>query len=194
MKLSKELLKEIYEFVNETLKAKIENEVPEMKTTFEVGKWYTPLNEYQGKAMVCIINIDDFNNVGYGFDFKGNYLTENYSIIGNTNPKGYRLATPEEVETALVNEAERRGFKEGVKYSNNWVGYERISFVDSSDFRMGANGFGFQTLCQSGNDWIFKNGTWATIINEPTEKELLIEKANKVEKELIELKKQIDLL
>ena len=178
MKLSKELLKEIYNAVDENLKAKIENEVPEMKARLEVGKWYKH-NKF------LLYAIDDTH--WYGFDH-GAHWEDNVSYTNLLHDNYLQLATPEEVETALVNEAKRRGFKEGVKC---------ISLLSPDGEEILKSDFQFQSnnLWIDSNEYkccIFKNGKWATIINEPTEKELLIEKANKVEAELIELKNQIN--
>ena len=175
MKLSKKLLKEIYEFVDENLKAKIEIEVPGMKPTLEVGKWY------KSHARLVFRTGDDNN---YGFCRGGIWKTDLFCYEVNN----WKLATPEEVKTALVNEAKKRGFKEGVKYS-----FENCKNITA----IGSLSFNFQgelndLYFKDSVSFIFKKGTWATIINEPTEKELLIEKANKVEAELIELKKQIN--
>ncbi len=187
MKLSKELLKEIYDFVDENLKAKIENEVPEMKPTLEVGKWYTPLNEYKGKAMVCIVNTDDFYNVGYGFDFKGNYVTDNYSIIGNTNPKSFRLATPEKVKTAIKNELIKLGFIKGCSFYS--VLYQRKCESTSGNLDFSHFNEDFNWIIYIDGEDVFRNGKFATLIKE---KELLIEKLNELKEKANELEKQIN--
>jgi hypothetical protein len=182
MNLSKKLLKEIYEFVDENLKAKIENEVPEIKPTVEVGKWYK-----DSKFLLYIID----NTHWYGFD-SGGYWRDNVWYLNLLNDRILLLATPEEVETALFNEAKRRGFKEGVKCVSLVAPEGKETFKSNFQFE-----FHLNRLWVDSNKYkccIFDNGKWATIITEPTEKELLIEKANKVEAELIELKQQINKL
>ena len=187
MKLSKELLKEIYNSVDETLKAKIEIEAPEMKAKIEIGKWQN-IETVQGfKFIHFVTEIEDETILGYGFNFELNIYYNN-SVCILDEIKSISDATPEEVETALVNEAKRRGFKEGVKC---------ISLLSPDGEEILKSDFQFQSnnLWIDSNEYkccIFKNGKWATIINEPNEKELLIEKANKVEAELVELKKQIN--
>jgi hypothetical protein len=87
----KDLLKEV-----ESLKKQEPN--------FEVGKWY--------KSGKTLFNYQLDYGV-YGFDDEGEWETCD-SWIWETWFDGTRLATPQEVETALIAEAKRRGFKEGV--------------------------------------------------------------------------------
>jgi hypothetical protein len=184
MKLSKELLKEIYEFVDENLKAKIQNEVPEMKPKLEYNRWLKDDNHPN-----WLWGYDNEGNV-YGFDSNVKWIE--IKAEGNPNSYNNRYATHEEAETALVNEAKRRGFKEGVKCVSLIAPEGKETLKSNFVFE-----FYLNRLWVYSNKYkccIFKNGIWATIITEPNEKELLIDKANKVEAELIELKKQIEKL
>jgi len=184
MKLSKKLLKEIYNSVDENLKAKIENEVPEINPKLEVGKWYKStdgmLFNFQGKYSRF------YDSGAYGFTVSKNWY-ENLGI-GIEEILEYELAKPEEVKTALIAEAKRRGFTFG-KYFKELQDEENGGLIERSgkcgkwvefkDNKLFVIGYG---------RWkIFDNGTWATIINEPTQKELL-------QKQVDELKRQIDLL
>jgi hypothetical protein len=186
MKLSKELLKEIYDFVDANLKAKIENEVPEMKPTLEEWKWY------RHKNCNTLVFFQGLDVETYGF-YHPKKSEPIFEVCNNwsTDVDVWQLATREEVGTALVNEAKRKYKGKKVKCIHfgeslvNFDNLEKIKYHDDGCLRLYADN---RCIC------IFDNGTWATIINEPTEKELLIEKANKVEAELIELKKEINKL
>jgi hypothetical protein len=85
------------------------------KPKLEIGKWYK--NSLIGGSIFCITQIPDDRNYvvgGYGFE----YLDKNPKWVeNNDNYWGLgdlKLATEEEVETVLKNEAKKRGFKEGV--------------------------------------------------------------------------------
>jgi hypothetical protein len=184
MKLSTELLKEIYNSVDQKLKAKIENEVPEINPKLEVGRWYKWNDSNTDTNVLLNITQTDSREIwAYGFvnnEFKHNciFYSQKYNREAIEN---LTLATPEEVETALINEAKRTGFKKGVK----------CVFVNSENVRViKGNMYNFNEDCNYlslGYNVIFHKGKWATIINEPTQKELL-------QKQVDELKRQIDLL
>ena len=192
MKLSTKLLKEIYNSVDENLKAKIEIEVPEIKPSLEVGKWYKndkyPNLVYLEKHTKERDLTNEFGTFAIGYGFTFNDSPEWYSQLIFANTRNFTLATPQEVETALINEAKRRGFTFG-KYFKELQDEENGSLFDKS----GKCGKWFEFknnklfVIGHGRWKIFDNGTWATIINEPTQKELL-------QKQVDELKRQIDLL
>ena len=192
MKLSTELLKEIYNAVDQNLKTKIENEVPEIKPNLEVGKWYKN-NEYPNLVYLEKHTKErDLTNefgtfaIGYGFTFNDFPEWSNELIFANV--RNFTLATPEEVETALINEAKKRGFTFG-KYFKELQDKGNGGLIEKSG-RCG-KWFEFKDnklfVIGYGRWKIFDNGTWATIITEPTKKELL-------QKQVDELKRQIDLL
>jgi len=191
MKLSTELLKEIYNSVDENLKAKIENEVPEIKPKLEVGKWYKwNDSENNTNVLINITNIDRREICAYGFvnnEFKHNciFYSQKYNIEAIEN---LTLANSEQVETALINEAKRRGFTFR-KYFKELQDEENGGLFDKSGKCGKFFEFKNNKLFVLGyGKWkIFDSGTWATIINEPTQKELL-------QKQVDELKRQIDLL
>jgi hypothetical protein len=71
-------------------------------------------------------------------------------------------ATKKEVEEALIAEAKRRGFKEGVTVA--WDGTVIINNLKES-FTMSVDG---GRLKENNSNWnIFKNGKWAEIIEVP---------------------------
>lgn len=172
--ISKEFVKELCKepnikeaFIREGI---IEND------KLEVGKWYNWINK---ELLFFITKIENDQIYYYGFD---NGVFENDWIhIDNY----FELATPQEVETALINEAKKRGFKFGVTFNNAYnsechnknsgVVDSKISFLDYSKD-------GFQGL-HTNNQWIFYNGVWAEIIDETIEikKSLILNTPNDLE-------------
>ena len=96
------------------------------------------------------------------------------------------LATEEEVKTALVNEAVKRGFELGKKVKWNFEGSEgyKRSNITKDDFEYFVN----KNKLELSYGVVFDNGKWATLITEPTEKELLGNKIKDLEKNLEEVK------
>jgi len=140
------------------------------ETKLEVGKWY----KYQN-CLAFILELeeeDDF--IAYGFLGKKWYDKCSHWTNGFF---GWKLATKEEVETALINEAKRRGFKVGSKFKNivkSDLG--RTCEIITSKFRFD---YHRNTLDDPrGYGLIFDNGVWAEIIQpkqmtkEEIEKEL----------------------
>jgi len=106
------------------------------------------------------------NYIGYGFSLDRKKYYYESPFITDEQIKYSRLATPEEVETALVNEAKRRGFKgkerlvweiDGARYliSNPELSY--FEYEKESSILFFAKGI------------VFDNGTWAEIITTPND-------------------------
>lgn len=119
-------------------------------TTLEVGKWY----KKDTRLMFCF-NGKYGNSTNYGFNHEGDF-SEN---IGVHEGDSYRELTDKEVEEALIKEAKKRGFKEGVqvKYLDN-----SISKWSKED-----NGFLFKNGCLCLHSHLYKifyNGKWAEAI------------------------------
>lgn len=96
----------------------------------------------------------------YGFDYQDNWFyTDRESLDFSDNY--YNPADPKEVEQRLIEEAKRRGFKEGVKYScfeTDQFHTIKSFLVYDEDENWVADGYG---------GVVFKDGIWATIIPEP---------------------------
>ena len=131
------------------------------KPKLEVGKWYKR-NGY----LMCFQSEDthqrnSFKTTGYGFDSDGWRDKMWFNC-----PEDFTEATHQEVETALINEAKRRGFKEGVRF---------ISAMENRDIECDAlsNNFKYHadkahwglTISGSNGASIFVKGKWATIIS-----------------------------
>lgn len=144
--------------------------------TLEVGKWYKDPNwelrlVYVEEAIKPIGNNGAIK--GYGFDVKGNWIV--YSDGFYAGAHNLYLATTQEVETALIAEAKKRGFVESVKISK-----DGINARFSSEFKFNPINGKFEFLPHSnildsnGNGHVFHNGKWATIV-EKSKDEILNE-------------------
>lgn len=153
--------------------------------SLEVGKWYMHLDN----LLFYVREIKEKNCYGYGF-WDGEWFDDCKSIHDNNDcMQDIRLATKKEVEEALIAEAKRRGYNNGVDfncctYSVKVKVSERIYFhiYENGDTHLYSNGF------------IFNNGKWAEIINDPTKDKIaeLEARINKGQKELQELKGLVD--
>lgn len=110
-----------YEITEEQIKelakgnAKVKKWFPEVFEIDFLNKWQTPLNGYEGIALLFRTNKDVFN-AGYGFDYKGDWVNKRYSICAK--PDNFRLATDSEVLEALTNEFKKQNPK--VKLISAW--------------------------------------------------------------------------
>jgi hypothetical protein len=137
-----------------SVKAKIEKEFPQLfEVKLEVGKWY--------KTKGCLFNFQ-LNSKSYGFNGK-KWVKTNWIVEPNkVDEKNWKpiSATTEEVETALVNEAKKRGFKEGVKIKNLFDYNLIICKGEINNFY--SNQLWFDKV-----GCIFKDGKWAEILPQP---------------------------
>lgn len=133
----------------------------------EVGKWYL----YSGHSrinipLMLITSIGHTNFTFKGFDFKGFWTDSDFYPINEINTNGYKEATPQEVEEALIKEAKRRGLLHGVRFvspnGEDW-GFK----VNSNDFHFDEvnNTLSF-TQDLGGTVFLFIDGHWAEPIIE----------------------------
>lgn len=157
----KQFIKDGHKAACSEWKTKIEKEFPKLfkETELVVGKWY--------KYGVCG-SLMPWNNgeSTYGF-FDGEYDS---SWCFGRDVSTAIPATDKEVEDALIKEAKKRGFKEGVKFYNISVHIED-DFNDTctccNDYRYHSDD---PSLCL-GDGSIFYKGKWATIIQTITKAE-----------------------
>ena len=160
----KEFIKKAHSAACSEWKENIEKEFPKLfkEDALVVGKWY--------KSEGCLFNYQKQSNV-YGFFTDGSWMNGDWIWYGaNAKP-----ATDKEVEEALIKEAKKRGFKEGVRIKSKWM--PNISANKLNGKFMFDNKF---ELCAATNGLmiytIFQNGVWAeivdTITKEQAEKEL----------------------
>lgn len=131
----------------------------------EVGKWYVRKNNPK-----CIINYSG-NEYNYGFGCIGNW-SDGWAL-NNENKDSFRKATPKEVETALVNEAKKRGFIKGAIFKSIDYNLEEVLKIQLEDYCVFVNSMGLRTESNTPFRNIYKNGIWATII--PSKKMTLSE-------------------
>lgn len=142
------------------------------ETKLEIGKWY----RYNG-WLICFTGIkNDTYKVellqGYGFD---NEMRFRESGNFGSSPEYWVLANEEEVKSALIKEAERRGFKSGAKFKSTISDNGRIRSVfkyyseDIFSFYFDINKITISTKEDEwdencSNPYIFKDGIWAEVI------------------------------
>jgi len=142
----KDLLKEV-----ESLK--------KQEPKFEAGKWYvvTSVNNYK-----YLFNYQSTTNnqyIGFGYNYKlESWIT---SPLMETNQlQSITPATPSEIETALIAEAKRRGFKDNLIIKD--AKYKEKSPPQFGHYRYIAD----QDGLTNDMSWVYYQGQWAEIIQE----------------------------
>jgi hypothetical protein len=168
MKITKEqqeFIKEAYisTDVCQEWKDSIKENFPKLfkETELEVGKWYKQIDKYETDFL---LNYQGDTNGSYGF---WNLGYGEWSFSSDDLGLQATPATDKEVEDALIKEAKRRGFKEGVKFKclyNHIIGGSCVPMLGSDGLLWIEKG------C------VFRNGIWATplktITKEEAEKQL----------------------
>lgn len=132
--------------------------------SLEVGKWYKT-NELGSPFLIFITKIilDSVAQcMAYGFCHEGEWYDNSRFGINNLTP-----ATDKEVEEALIKEANKRGFKEGVN-----ADLSTANPCHLKNYHFLSNDFEYSKPC----NWlsldgviIFEDGKWAEIIEQPKE-------------------------
>ena len=131
---------------------------PVFKEKFKIGDWVTWSNGVTGRIVSHCKSFTD----SWSLDVKGDL--KEYS---SCSEKWLRLATPEEIKKTLVEEAIKRGFKEGVEL-NNALQKPSISPIwtiagdDPSFFYYKEQDELIYVLC--GGHVIYSKGKWAEIL------------------------------
>lgn len=141
------------------------------ENVLEVGKWYKVNSE--PKSIFRLEGINEKCIEAYGFDFKGIYSDKSIWFNGTIDKYTFLAATPEQIETALINEAKKRGYSEGIivkSFLDKTANYKLISsgIKISTEFYNGGQD-DFALRC--GGACIYSNGIWAEII-EPAKEEI----------------------
>jgi len=162
-KVDEDFIKEAYSDACPKWQTKLKEKFPEVfKNDLEVGKWYRSKNN---PLAFCtkVLNENEFIGYGFGTHSADVWFNESERIPWNGE---WTLATEAEVEEALINEAKKRGFKEGVgvQWKFNGVPYSN-SFPINTDFYFESKN---NSLTFNGGV-VFRNGTWAEIIPTVTE-------------------------
>ena len=134
------------------LQAQIDELRKEVKPKFEVGKWY--------KFKSGIMN---YQNGEYGYGVWNDNWHDMICFDGRE--KAERPATDKEVEEALIKEAERRGFKKGVRFKSAIRNWECLPSKNDFKYTHKHDYYGGCLLFLDGNG-VFYNGKWAEIIKD----------------------------
>lgn len=164
---SNKLLKEQIELLKE--KKELTEDPCKCPPEFEVGKWY---KEKTSTFLICIDTVTENGNFkGYGINTSGDWRND---LNLGSSTKNTIEATKEEVEEALCKEAEKRGFKKGVKFvavrdtnkkqdryaSNNRGNDKENAVVCELELRDDV----FYTYGNGGRWVVLEGGKWAEII------------------------------
>lgn len=164
-----------YKITKETIfKYKMKDEFPEMfEVKLEVGKIYSYFD-----CVLCFQGIK--NNLIQAYGFYEDKTWMDLCNCGNS-PKEWKEYNPKIFEAALINEAKKRGFKEGVYFiePKNVFCYNTKNRLAKGVIEM----YGENSLCFSHTpSLIFKDGFWAEIIKtinkEEAEKKLGVKIVN----------------
>ena len=141
---------------------KLQNELNELKKElnkreFEIGKWYIGEDNHG-------IYLFNYNGESHAFGFYHDYWQSEWYVGESSDGWGVdlRQATATEIETALRKEAERRGFKKGVKYKGALYGHEEKIKSEFNYFSHGEKEY----LTDGYGDSVYHNGNWAEIIED----------------------------
>jgi len=139
--------------------------VDEEKLKLKVGKWYKHINK-NTLGFFRNENKDYFDNNGYGFSYDKKYK-ENTSFTFQNEPKDWSLATPQEVETALINEAKKRGYKNGV-IVNSFVHNKELKITEDNEIEYLGGSLDKLHFGKNGIRYVvvYEKGKWAEIIEE----------------------------
>jgi hypothetical protein len=150
-------IEEIESQIKDLLK-EVEN-LKKQEPKFEVGKWYvvTSVNNYK-----YLFNYQSTTNnqyIGFGYNYKlESWIT---SPLMETNQlQSITPATPSEIETALIAEAKRRGFKDNLIIKD--AKYKEKSPPQFGHYRYIAD----QDGLTNDMSWVYYQGQWAEIIQE----------------------------
>jgi hypothetical protein len=158
MEITKLQLKRIHNCTSIQNQEEIEKWFPEaFKVELEVGKWYyhkksTALVNYQGGSS------------GYGFNALDNWCSIPNFIIWTfeTRSKDWRLATTGEWESALIEEAKKRGYKNG---NYKCLIPLSVTKITNNNYSYAGDGLYIGEM-KSGSNYnkIYVDGVWADII------------------------------
>jgi len=139
------------------VKKEIEKEVIE----FEVGKWYKDTDD---GYICCCQEHDNYDLIGYGFELIYGELIWCETVY--VRKESAILATEQEVGEVVIKEAEKIGFKEGMMYIKCLEDGELWNLRDK-DKKCYIFDFQLNEGLRLGAAFIFKDGKWAEIIDEP---------------------------
>ena len=159
-KITKEQILETIRTGTDVTKRYFKEIIPEaFKTKLDTGKWYKSSTDIE---FLVYYQSNGFDNYGFWEDkpYRDNLF------FGDCWYNMSRLATDEEVSAALINEAKKRGYKDGVTIT--WKNKPKLIYTlvdDEFDYLISKNVLVF------GNYGIFDGEQWAQIL--PKEKTVI---------------------
>ena len=166
----KDLIFKLYNEVSSELGKELKKEFPQLFKVkpLEVGKWYNAGDRY----LVCIDSVNGYKASIHGFKDGNWFEVEAFQAINGYSK--LTQSTDKEVETALIKEAKKRGFKKSSKVKCLEDG--KICTVKEMKFSLESNALWVKQYEKGCWCKLFNNGKWATIIEtitkEQAEKEL----------------------
>lgn len=137
----------------------------EEKPSFEVGKVY---KDRYGRIFYCTEVRGEYLD-GYGIGLHGNWCDEKlFYHTSNVESNGLKEASLDEWKEALIKEAKRRGFKEGVEFKGVVCGGIGLS-ESLSSYEYNSEEFGLYCNNNKGDATIYIGGKWAEIIENKLE-------------------------
>ncbi len=136
------------------------------ESELEVGRWYK--EKRKSKLIICFTDVE--NGYGYGLNRIDEWVTD----FRRNDKEVFELATPKEVETALINEAKKRGFVNGVIVEKSGINSDfNMTFYPIKENNL--KYFHLLNILDSREGHIFDNGKWATIIPQPLTLEVTLD-------------------
>ena len=116
-----------------------------------------------------LIYFDKNNKKRYGFDSYGNWF-ESLVCYNPNAEKGSRYASAKEVETALISEGKNRGYENCIVV-NSFIDNKELEIIEDNKIQYLGGYYDKYHFFQKNtcNVLIYKKGTWAEIIENPTD-------------------------
>lgn len=164
-KITEKQIKEIYEATSINNQEQLKEWFPKVfEKQYKLNNWFIYLNEEDGQETLVFIRND---KTCYGFD-SPNIWSETTNWTSPDLDWIERKATKEEVGQALINEAVKRGFKEGAKTKGLNNDNEISQIINGYSYKFEVDEL---RLNCKGNFFIkrlvYERGIWAEVIEEP---------------------------
>lgn len=147
----------------------VKREHPEWFNRIEVGKWY--FKQYSGKSSMMFFCQGHRNGIAYGYGINtlsnGGTVWFSDDAVVESNNNGFREATREEVEQALIVEANRR-YKDVKNIGGDLTTYnKKVAEYGFSEFHYKqAENRLYSAPIGNGGLIVFDCGQWASVISE----------------------------
>ena len=163
-------------FIKENQDKTLKEVFPELfEVKLKVGEWYKTTHEI-GNCLFCYTGGFDNNNnpLGYGFSSDDEFFPEEKKCGWGFKECNPRKATIKEIKQALIKEAEKKWFKEGVYIDRNHISKSiGIAKIDKKTYPK--DPLFYFSLQEDYLEYlgfvVYSKGQWAKIIPSLTKKE-----------------------